>query len=149
MCGLSTPSVPPDITNAIRSSTRFAGRSTYGARATHNAETAYSRVKSLTPPFPSVFPSIARIDLGSILPASIKLSRPETSLGLLVAMRTTPTDVMRILFSPATDMTRYSVHPTAQRIPPPPPRCQSPQKYADDGPAAASSAGILGVEKRY
>jgi hypothetical protein len=56
---------------------------------------------------------------------------------------------MRILFSPATDMTRYSVHPTAQRIPPPPPRCQSPQKYADDGPAAASSAGILGVEKRY
>src|SRR5216683_368001 len=83
------------------------------------AVSAYSRVKSFTPPFPSVFPSIARIDLGSILRASIKPSRPETSLGLLVVMRTTPTDVTRIPFSPATDMKRYSVHPTAQRIPPP------------------------------
>jgi hypothetical protein len=46
-----------------------------------------------------------------------------------VAMRTTPTYVMRIPFSPATDMKRYSVHPTSQRIPPPAmPRPQSPQK---------------------
>jgi hypothetical protein len=57
---------------------------------------------------------------------------------------------MRMLFSPATDMKRYSVHPTAQRMPPAAmPRPQSPQKYADDGPTAASSADIFGVEKRY
>jgi len=45
-------------------------------------------------------------------------------------------------------MTRYSVHPTAQRIPPPP-RDANRRKNMPMTAAAASSAGILGVEKRY
>ncbi len=49
------------------------------------AEVANSRVKSLTPPFPSVLPRTATIDFGSIGPAgAISRSRPDTSPGPVV-----------------------------------------------------------------
>ena len=73
----STPSVPPDMTKAILSSTARGASSRCGDSASHNAATAYSRVKSLTPPLPSVLPSTARIVAGSILPVSISAMRPE------------------------------------------------------------------------
>ena len=96
ICGLSTPSVPPDMTKAIRSSTRIgSGSARYGASATESAEPAYSRVKSFTPPLPSVLPRIARIDAGSIRPASINRVRPETSPGPLVGIRITSTEMAR------------------------------------------------------
>jgi hypothetical protein len=63
-------------------------------------------------------------------------------------MRTTPTDVVRILFPLATDMKRYSVHSTAH---PDPRDATTPiagKKLADDGPTAAGEADIFGVEKR-
>ena len=66
------------------------------ANAVHSAATAYSRVKSLTPPLPSVLPRIARTDVGSIVPEPIISMRPETSPGPLVATLKTPTDVMRM-----------------------------------------------------
>jgi hypothetical protein len=59
-------------------------------------------------------------------------------------MRTTPTDVVRILFPLATDMKRYSVHSTAH----PDPRDAATPIAADDGPTAAGEADIFGVEKR-
>ena len=97
ICGLSTPSVPPDITKAMRCSTSYGVRPSRGASAVHSAATAYSRVKSLTPPLPSVLPRTARMDFGSIAPEPIKAMRPETSPGPLVAILMTPTDVVRIL----------------------------------------------------
>jgi hypothetical protein len=58
---------------------------------------------------------------------------------------------MRILFSSATDVKRYSVHPTAQRILPP--RDATTPIVAKNmpmiRPTAASSADIFGMEKRY
>ena len=69
MCGESTPSVPPDMTNAILLSTARGVSARCGARALHKAATAYSRVKSFTPPLPSVFPRIARMDEGSSVAA--------------------------------------------------------------------------------
>src|SRR3954447_2818828 len=97
MCGLSMPSVPPDITKAMRCSTSCGDSPSRGASAVHSAATAYSRVKSLTPPLPSVLPRIARMDAGSIAPEPIMLINPETSPGPLVAILMTPTDVVRII----------------------------------------------------
>ncbi len=96
-CGESTPSVPPDMTKAILSSTSDGGSLRCGDSAWHSAATAYSRVKSLTPPFPSVLPSTARIDAGATLPASMNLISPETSPGPLVGMRQTSTAIMLTL----------------------------------------------------
>ena len=91
MCGLSTPSAPPDITNAILASTSRGARPRCGASASRNAATAYSRVKSLTPPLPSVLPSTAMISDGATLPLSISAISPETSPGPLVGIRKTST----------------------------------------------------------
>ena len=88
-CGDSTPSVPPDMTNAIRLSTARGASLRCDESALHNAATAYSRVKSFTPPLPSVLPKTARMDDGSSAPLSIRAIRPETSPGPLVGMRIT------------------------------------------------------------
>src|SRR3984885_2986090 len=98
MCGLSTPSVPPDMTKGMRSSTSSVEMPRKGASAPASVTVAYSRVKSLTPPFPSVFPRMARIDFGSIPPALISLIRPEVSPGPEVGMRTTSTEDRGMLF---------------------------------------------------
>src|ERR1700722_4157910 len=89
MCGDSTPSVPPDITNAMRASTSRGASLRCDERALHNAATAYSRVKSLTPPLPSVLPSTATMDEGSSAPLSTRAMRPDTSPGPWVGMRIT------------------------------------------------------------
>ena len=93
ICGESTPSVPPDMTNAILASTARGASCKCGASALHNAATAYSRVKSFTPPLPSVFPSTARMDSGASAPLSMRAMRPETSPGPLVGMRVTSTEI--------------------------------------------------------
>ena len=60
-----------------------------------SAATAYSRVKSLTPPLPSVLPSTARIDAGVDLARLDQLAcRPDTSPGPLVGMRITSTEIV-------------------------------------------------------
>ena len=89
ICGDSTPSVPPDMTKAILASTSRGASLRRGDSALHKAATAYSRVKSFTPPLPSVLPKTARMDEGSSAPLSISAMRPETSPGPLVGMRVT------------------------------------------------------------
>ena len=100
ICGESTPSVPPDMTNAILASTARGASFKCGASALHNAATAYSRVKSFTPPLPSVFPSTARMDSGASAPLSIRAMRPETSPGPLVGMRVTSTEFVSMAAPP-------------------------------------------------
>ena len=96
-CGLSTPSVPPDHTNAIRLATSSAELPRRRAKASDKEKVAKPRVKSLAPPLPSVFPISATISRGSMVPASIIRSRPETSFGLLISNLWTP---MRMVNSP-------------------------------------------------
>ena len=96
MCGDSTPSVPPDMTNAMRASTSRGASLRCEERALHNAATAYSRVKSLTPPLPSVLPSTATMDEGSSAPPSMSAIRPDTSPGPLVGMRITSNEFGRM-----------------------------------------------------
>ena len=75
-CRLTTPSVPPDITKAIRSSTsRGAGQD--AARASPATPRRRSRVKSLTPPLPSVLPSTATISDGATSPLRSVRSVPK------------------------------------------------------------------------
>jgi hypothetical protein len=64
-------------------------------------------------------------------------------------MRTTPTDVVQMLFPLVTDMKRYSVHSTTHPDPRDAATPIAAKELADDGPAAAGEAHIFGVAKRY
>ncbi len=78
-----------DITNAIFCSRRGDSPSR-GASAAQSAATAYSR-EIIHPAIALGLPSTARMVAGSMVPASIRFSRPETSPGPLVGIRTTST----------------------------------------------------------
>ncbi len=90
-CGLSTPSVPPDITMATRASTSSGSQPRLGARAWAKARQAYSRVKSLTPPLPSVLPRMATMSRASSVPARSSFVRPDTSPGPRIGIRCSST----------------------------------------------------------
>ena len=76
-CGLSTPSVPPDMMVSTRSDSSCS-----------HARAASSRVKSLTRPFPSVLPTTARMRFKST-PLDRRRSRPLVSLGPAIGTRIT------------------------------------------------------------
>jgi hypothetical protein len=75
---VSTPSVPPDHTIGT-SSTQPASRAVRSRSTPRNAWSARIRVKSLTPPLPSVLPTTATTSSAAKAPASISRAIPDAS----------------------------------------------------------------------
>ena len=77
-CGVRTPSHPPDHTMGTRA-TSSALRRPCRSSTRRKAWSARMRVKSFTPPFPSVLPTTATTWSALNWPARIAASRPEAS----------------------------------------------------------------------
>ena len=86
-CGASTPSVPPDMTSATRCAASSGLMPSCAASQAHQALLAYSRVKSLTQPLPSVLPITATMSSGRSTLASTRACTPDRSPGPLQATR--------------------------------------------------------------
>ncbi len=89
ICGLNTPSVPPDNTQGTRIRAASGERSSRSASSNISDWVKKPRVKSLTPPFPSVLPITAMTWAGSRLPVSKSVRRAETSFGPAMPSRKT------------------------------------------------------------
>src|ERR1700733_662740 len=93
-CGAITPSQPPDQTIGIPAiSSRL--RVPFLPRARRYVWSARVRLKSLTPPFPSVFPIKATTWSAVNLPDLKQASRPDTSWGLANSNLTTSTAISK------------------------------------------------------
>jgi len=77
-CGESPPSVPPDITMQIRSTSAGVR---YRDSIDWRACTANARLKSLTQPLPSVLPRMATTDAGAMSPVSMHCRKASASSG--------------------------------------------------------------------
>ena len=80
-CGQRMPSVPPDQTMGIWA-TSEAGRVPLSMSTLRKAPSARRRVKSFTPPLPSVLPTTAITSSAANTPWSMRAARPEASLTL-------------------------------------------------------------------
>ncbi len=89
ICGLNTPSVPPDNTQGTRIRAASGERSSRSASSSISDCVKKPRVKSLTPPFPSVLPITATTWAGSSRSESKSARRAETSFGPAMPSRNT------------------------------------------------------------
>ena len=78
-CGVSTPSQPPDQTMGMPP-TSAALRLPCARRTPRKAVSERMRVKSLTPPLPSVLPITATTESAAMRPVAISASRPDASV---------------------------------------------------------------------
>ena len=78
-CGVMTPSQPPDQTIGILAMSASL-RLPFFSSTRRNASSARMRVKSLTPPLPSVLPITAITSSAANWPLAMHASRPDASL---------------------------------------------------------------------
>ena len=78
-CGVMTPSQPPDQTIGILAMSASL-RLPFFSSTRRNASSARMRVKSLTPPLPSVLPITAITSSAANWPLAMQASRPDASL---------------------------------------------------------------------
>src|SRR5262245_23377647 len=94
-CGVMTPSQPPDQTIGIRATSASLQPCLMSTR--RNAWSARMRVKSLTPPLPSVLPITATTSLAANWPARMRSSSPEASCTVLSSTFATSIAILALL----------------------------------------------------
>ncbi len=105
-CGVMTPSHPPDHTIGIVA-TSASLRLPCFISTRRNARSARRRVKSLTPPLPSVLPTTATTWSAVNWPARMRSSRPDASCTLLSSTFATSTAIeVSFLYSSGRGSTR-------------------------------------------
>src|SRR6266545_3621874 len=87
-CGVMTPSHPPDHTMGMRATSASPRRPDFN-RTRRNAWSARMRVKSLTPPLPSVLPMTAITSSAVNCPPAMHASNPAASWTVLSSIFTT------------------------------------------------------------
>ena len=105
-CGVSTPSQPPDQTMGI-SPISASPRVPCLSRTPRKAVSDRMRVKSLTPPLPSVLPITATISSAAMRPDAISSSRPEASETDLISTFATSIAMSLSLFALSSTHARY------------------------------------------